>query len=161
MNQKEKTIIIAEAGVNHNGSPETAFRLAEEAARAGADYVKFQTFRADRLVTAASRTAEYQQRNCQAESQLEMLRRLELSDEDFIRLARHCREIGIKFLSTPFDCESVGFLADLGIDMMKVPSGEITNLPYLRAIGGDKAACGDVNRHVNPCRHRIGNKCAH
>ncbi len=138
MNQKEKTIIIAEAGVNHNGSPETAFRLAEEAARAGADYVKFQTFRADRLVTAASRTAEYQQRNCQAESQLEMLRRLELSDEDFIRLARHCREIGIKFLSTPFDCESVGFLADLGIDMMKVPSGEITNLPYLRAIGATK-----------------------
>lgn len=138
MNKQDKTIIIAEAGVNHNGDFDAACRLADEAARAGADYVKFQTFHAENLVTADSKTAEYQQRNCRATSQLEMLRRLELSDCDFVRLADHCAKAGIKFLSTPFDCRSVGFLASLGMDMMKVPSGEITNLPYLRAIGATR-----------------------
>ena len=128
-------IIIAEAGVNHNGSADIARRLADEAARAGADYVKFQTFHAEKLVTARSSTADYQRRNCQATSQLEMLRKLQLSEKDFIEIARHCEDIGIRFLSTPFDEQSVEFLSDIGVDMMKVPSGEITNLPLLRAIG--------------------------
>ncbi len=128
-------IIIAEAGVNHGGSLDVAKRLVDEAAKSGADYVKFQTFVADRLVTSRSSTAEYQKRNCGASSQLEMLRRLELSQKDFAALARHCENAGIRFLSTPFDVESVAFLCDLGVDLMKVPSGEITDLPLLRAVG--------------------------
>lgn len=131
-------IIIAEAGVNHNGDEQTARQLALAARDAGADYVKFQTFKASKLVSASSRTAEYQKRNCQAESQAEMLRSLELSYDAFMRLKDYCDEIGIKFLSTPFDMESIGFLASLGMDMMKVPSGEVTNLPYLRAIGSTR-----------------------
>ncbi len=128
-------IIIAEAGVNHGGSLDVARRLVDEAAGSGADYVKFQTFNADRLVTSRSATADYQKRNCGASSQLEMLRRLELSRKDFTALSRHCESAGIRFLSTPFDVESVAFLRDLGVDMMKVPSGEITDLPLLRAVG--------------------------
>lgn len=131
-------IIIAEAGVNHNGNEQTARQLALAAHAAGADYVKFQTFKASKLVSASSRTADYQKRNCQAESQAEMLRSLELSYDAFIRLKNYCDEIGIKFLSTPFDLESIDFLASLGMDLMKVPSGEVTNLPYLRAIGNTR-----------------------
>ncbi len=130
--------IIAEAGVNHNGSLDTAIQLADKAAEAGADYVKFQTFHAERLVTAESVTADYQRRNCQGSSQLKMLRRLQLTEKDFETIASHCSGIGIKFLSTPFDIESIDLLTDIGIDVMKVPSGEITNLPYLRAIGKTK-----------------------
>ncbi len=130
-----KTLIIAEAGVNHNGDPEMARRLIEEAKRAGADYVKFQTFKADRLVDASAAKAEYQKQNTSfAESQLDMLRRLELSCDTFSELASYCRELGIGFLSTPFDTESIHFLHALGVDYMKIPSGEITNLPYLREI---------------------------
>lgn len=130
-----KTLIIAEAGVNHNGDPEMARRLIEEAKRAGADYVKFQTFKADRLVDASAAKAEYQKQNTSfAESQLDMLRRLELPCDTFSELASYCRELGIGFLSTPFDTESIHFLHALGVDYMKIPSGEITNLPYLREI---------------------------
>lgn len=127
-------IVIAEAGVNHNGSLERAMRMVDAAAEAGVDYVKFQTFKAESLVTAAGRTADYQKNNCDADSQLEMLRGLELPFDAFRRLAGHCAEKGIGFLSTPFDAASVDFLASLGMDFMKVPSGEITNLPYLRRI---------------------------
>lgn len=129
-----KPVIIAEAGVNHNGEPDRALLMVRAAAQAGADYVKFQTFKAEKLVTAYSHTAEYQKRNCDADSQLEMLRRLELKPSDFGTLAEECRRCGIGFLSTPFDGESVAMLANLGMDYMKVPSGEITNLPYLRCI---------------------------
>lgn len=131
-------LIIAEAGVNHNGSFERACRMIDAAAEAGADYVKFQTFRAASLVSAGAATADYQKSACSATSQLEMLSGLELSFPMFRQLAILCREKGIGFLSTPFDRESVDFLAGLAreglMDYMKVPSGEITNLPYLRAV---------------------------
>lgn len=111
-------------------------RLIEVAARAGADLVKFQTFSADRLTTAAAAAADYQARNTGSlEPQQAMLRRLELSREMHQELMHHCRDCGIAFFSTAFDCESVDFLAQLGLDRFKIPSGEITNLPYLRHIG--------------------------
>ena len=137
------TIIIAEAGVNHNGSPEMARRMIREAAAAGADYVKFQTFRAERLVSASAKKADYQRRNCRGDddSQLAMLKALELSDADFAMLAAECRDVGIGFMSTPFDMESIDSLSSIGMDYWKIPSGEITNLPYLRKIAskGGKA----------------------
>ena len=130
------TLVIAEAGVNHNGDPAMARRLIEVAARAGADLVKFQTFSAERLTTATAATADYQARNTGSlEPQQHMLRRLELSREMHQELIDHCRDRGIGFFSTAFDCESVDFLAQLGLDRFKIPSGEITNLPYLRHIG--------------------------
>ncbi len=129
-----KPIIIAEAGVNHNGSLKTALQMVDAAALAGADFVKFQTFKTDSLVTASVKTAEYQKANCNADTQRDMLRKLELPYSDFRILADHCREKGIGFLSTPFDKESIDFLSTLGMKYMKVPSGEITNLPYLRNI---------------------------
>lgn len=133
----EKTIIIAEAGVNHNGSLELARKLIDKAVEANVDYIKFQTYKADTLVNKAAQQAAYQKKNLgKVESQLEMLRKLELTFEDFRRLDTNCRDRRIKFLSTPFDPESIDFLASLGMDYMKVPSGEITNLPYLRRIAG-------------------------
>jgi N,N'-diacetyllegionaminate synthase len=130
------TLVIAEAGVNHNGDLATARRLVEVAARAGADLVKFQTFNADRLATPSAATAEYQARNTgKPESQHSMLSRLELSRDMHEQLIDHCRACGIGFFSTAFDCESADFLAQLGLDRFKIPSGEITNLPYLRHIG--------------------------
>ena len=133
-----KPIIIAEAGVNHNGSLETALKLVDAAAHAGADYVKFQTFKSDKIVTNSGKTADYQKENTKADSQLDMLRRLELPYEDFKLISDHCREKGIGFLSTPFDDESIDFLSSIHMDYMKVPSGEITNLPYLRKIAQQK-----------------------
>lgn len=127
-------IIIAEAGVNHNGSLETALRLVDAAVSAGADYVKFQTFKTDALVTASASSAGYQERNCRAQSQAEMLRKLELSYADFHVIAQYCHDKGIGFLSTPFDMESIDFITSMQPDFMKVPSGEITNLPYLRKV---------------------------
>lgn len=130
-----RTLIIAEAGVNHNGSLETACRLVEAAAQAGADVVKFQTFRADRLVAPGAPKADYQQRTTGAdESQLDMVRRLELTPDDHRALLAHCAQNGIAFLSTPFDLESIDLLRGLGIGTGKVPSGEITNKPYLQAM---------------------------
>ncbi|MDE6577294.1 MAG: N-acetylneuraminate synthase [Muribaculaceae bacterium] len=131
---EKNVIIIAEAGVNHNGSVELACQLIDAAAAAGADYVKFQTFKAENLVTRTVGAAEYQKRNCKADSQFDMLKKLELRFDQFTYLAAYCRERNIGFLSTPFDQESTLFLASLGMDFMKVPSGEITNLPYLRQI---------------------------
>lgn len=130
------TIIIAEAGVNHNGSYDRAVAMIHAAARAGVDYVKFQTFKSENLVSASAPKAEYQKRNCGGgdDSQLSMLRALELSYDDFVRLADECRLAGIGFMSTPFDLDSIDFLASLGMDYWKIPSGEITNLPYLRKI---------------------------
>lgn len=129
-------IVIAEAGVNHNGDIEIAKRLIDVAAEAGADYVKFQTFSAERLVTRDAAKADYQKRDDgDAGSQFEMLKRLELSEAMHHTLIAHCASRNIAFLSTGFDIESVDFLNALGIPMFKIPSGEITNLPYLRHIG--------------------------
>lgn len=128
-------LVIAEAGVNHNGDPDMAARLVEAAAEAGADMVKFQTFRADALATAEAPKAAYQNRTCDVgETQLDMLRRLELGLDAHRALVAQCRRLGIGFLSTPFDLGSVGLLAgDLGLDLLKLPSGEITNAPLLLA----------------------------
>lgn len=138
MNSSGHVIIIAEAGVNHNGSMEMARQLIDAAAEAGVDYVKFQTFKADKLVTHAARQAEYQKRNIGdgADSQYEMLRKLELSEEDHRELKDYCRQKGVRFLSTAFDLESVEFLHELCPGLWKIPSGEITNYPYLRKIAG-------------------------
>lgn len=127
--------IIAEAGVNHNGSPEMAVELVECAARAGADMVKFQTFKADRLAAANAPKADYQRRTTDgAESQYAMLRRLELSESVHVDLINQCRQRHIGFLSTPFDLGSLRFLvADLGLKTIKIPSGEILNAPMLLA----------------------------
>jgi N,N'-diacetyllegionaminate synthase len=128
--------IIAEAGVNHNGSIETALELIAAAAEAGADMVKFQTFRADNLVTRGASKTRYQKETTDAgESQLEMLKKLELSPSAHEKLIHHCQELGIDFLSAAFDLESVDLLVELGQTTWKIPSGEITNLPYLRKIG--------------------------
>lgn len=132
---KDRVVIIAEAGVNHNGSLELAKRLAEQARNAGADYVKFQTFKAEKLVTLDARKADYQIENTgHADSQFDMLKKLELTYDDFRELKQYCDKIGISFLSTPFDSDSMDFLGELGIDFFKIPSGEVTNLPYLERI---------------------------
>jgi N,N'-diacetyllegionaminate synthase len=124
--------IIAEAGVNHNGSVERARQLIEVAVQAGADAVKFQTFRAERVVTPDAPKAAYQLRNTGiVESQYEMLRRLELPQEAHRELMSYCSEHGILFMSTPFDEDSADFLDELGIAVFKLPSGEITNLPFI------------------------------
>jgi len=131
-----KTLIIAEAGVNHNGDLNVACKLVEAAAEAGADLVKFQTFSADRLVSVHARKADYQMRTTDSdESQHAMIRRLELSPEMHEVLVARCRECGIGFFSTAFDRESVDLLVKLGQMQFKIPSGEITNLPYLRHVG--------------------------
>lgn len=125
-------LVIAEAGVNHNGDIELATRLVDAAYDAGADYIKFQTFKADNLVTAKARKADYQEKQTGAEeSQYSMLKKLELSYRDFMVLNDYCRVKGISFLSTPFDEESIGFLHELGMQVWKIPSGEVTNYPYL------------------------------
>ena len=128
-----KTLIIAEAGVNHNGDEKLAFELVDAAYKAGADIVKFQTFKAKNLVTSKAKQAEYQTANTQKEeSQLSMLSRLELSYEFHHELVKRCNELGIEFLSTAFDSESLDFLInDLGIKRLKLPSGEITNAPLV------------------------------
>lgn len=133
-----RVLIIAEAGVNHNGSIDLAKQLVEVAAQAGADIVKFQTFKSEKLVSKSAAQADYQKHNLNSASdakQLEMLKKLELSEEDHHILIEHCKDNKIQFLSTPFDLESIDFLDGLGIEIFKIPSGEITNLPYLRKIG--------------------------
>lgn len=133
-----RCIIIAEAGVNHNGSIELAKRLVDAAADAGVDYVKFQTFKTENLVTGTARQAEYQKQNAaeEGDSQFAMLKKLELSEADHYELIEYCREKGVKFLSTPFDLDSIDFLHSLNLDLWKIPSGEISNYPYLRRIAG-------------------------
>ena len=131
----KRTCIIAEAGVNHNGSLETAMRLVDAAAEAGADIVKFQTFKAEAIVSKDAEMAEYQKANIgRTEGQYEMLKRLELSPSDHEVLMERCKEKNILFFSTAFDVEGVRYLNKLGLPFMKVPSGELTNLPYLREI---------------------------
>lgn len=133
--KEDHTIVIAEIGVNHDGSYEKAVEMIRRAADAGADYVKFQTFRAENLVCRSADRAEYQKQNCGGdESQLEMLRRYELTPKDFERLAEECRKADVGFLSSAFDLESIATLERIGMDYWKIPSGEITNLPYLRRL---------------------------
>jgi N,N'-diacetyllegionaminate synthase len=131
-----RTLIIAEAGVNHNGDLEIAKQLVHAAAIAGADLVKFQTFSAERLVTAFAPKAEYQKQTTdQRQSQFSMLRHLELTPKMHNQLIAYCSQHGIGFFSTGFDTQSVDYLMRLGAERFKIPSGEITNLPYLRHIG--------------------------
>ena len=133
------TFIIAEAGVNHNGSVELAKQLVDKAVFAGVDCIKFQTFKAKNLVNKGAKKADYQVANTKNnDSQLSMLQKLELSFQDFVELKNYCDSKNIMFLSTPFDNESIEFLANLGMPIFKVPSGEITNLPYLRKINSYK-----------------------
>ncbi|MES3037939.1 MAG: N-acetylneuraminate synthase [Bdellovibrionota bacterium] len=131
-----KVLIIAEAGVNHNGNIEIAKKLIDVAADSGADFVKFQTFKAENLVTKDAVMAEYQVENTKkVESQFDMLKKLELSEQDFIGLKKYAESKQIKFFSTGFDLESLAFLESLNMGWWKIPSGEITNLPYLKFIG--------------------------
>jgi N,N'-diacetyllegionaminate synthase len=134
-----KTFIIAEAGVNHNGSLEMALRLIDVACVAGADAVKFQTFKADNIIAVNAPKADYQKDATGSdESQLEMVKKLELDETAHTRLCQYCQHKGIQFLSTAFDVESIDLLNRLGLEIFKIPSGEITNLPYLRKLGALK-----------------------
>ena len=129
-----KVIIIAEAGVNHNGNIELAKKLIDVAVEAGVDYVKFQTFKSESLVSKFANKASYQIENTKdaVESQLQMLKKLELSNSQHFELVQYCNNKNISFFSTAFDLESLSFLKELGLNIVKIPSGEITNLPYLR-----------------------------
>ncbi|HVD98326.1 MAG TPA: N-acetylneuraminate synthase [Cytophagaceae bacterium] len=134
-----KVLIIAEAGVNHNGSYELALRLIDAAKEAGADIVKFQTFVPELLMSKKAQKADYQKQTTGAEeSQLEMIRKLSLGYDEFRALKTYCEKKGIQFLSTAFDLPSLDFLVELGINLFKIPSGEVTNLPYLKKIGSLK-----------------------
>lgn len=128
--------IIAEAGVNHNGSIELAKRLVDKAVEAGVDYIKFQTFKASKLVTKTAKQAEYQQKNIgkEGDSQFQMLKKLELTPEDHEILIAYCKEKGIKFFSTAFDFDSIEYLHSLNLGLWKIPSGEVTNYPFLKRI---------------------------
>ena len=137
MGNEERILIIAEAGVNHNGDLELAREMVRKAREAEADYIKFQTFIPGELVTACAEKADYQKRESPGNnSQLEMLEQLALPKQAFLELKEYCDRLGIGFLSTPFDLRSIDFLAGLDMDYWKVPSGEITNLPYLEKIAG-------------------------
>ena len=166
-----KTLIIAEAGVNHNGDMVLARQLIDVAVEAGADFVKFQTFNASRQVTGTAKKADYQRQTTDSdESQQEMLSRLELTEKMHHELIAYCKTRNIGFLSTGFDIESVDLLSSLGQECFKVPSGEITNLPYLRHIGrlgkmiilstgmstlGDIEAAIDVLEHAGTPRTKL------
>ena len=132
----DKVLIIAEAGVNHNGSMKIAKQLINAAAIAGVDYVKFQTFNAEKLVAKYAKKAAYQQKNISDsdDTQYAMLKKLELSPAQHIELINHCKEKGVEFFSTAFDMDSIDFLTTLDLGLWKIPSGEITNYPYLRRI---------------------------
>jgi len=132
-------LIIAEAGVNHNGDLGTAKEMVDVAARSGANYVKFQTFNAEKLTTPDSKVASYQKSSANSDdSQFTLLRKLEITKADHLELLKKCNDVGINFLSTAFDIESADMLQGLGQEIFKIPSGEITNLPYLRHIGSFK-----------------------
>ena len=135
-NKYMKTIIIAEAGVNHNGKLENAKKLIKKAAEAGADYIKFQSYKTENIVTTFAKKANYQiQNSIKKENQYDMLKKYELSEKEFRILKKTCIKYKIKFLSSPFDIDSAKFLSRIGISLFKIPSGEITNLPLLRFIG--------------------------
>lgn len=130
------TLIIAEAGVNHNGSLDIAKQLVDAAVDAGVDIIKFQTFKADKLVSKDAKKAEYQKQNIGDgdDSQYQMLKKLELSESDHQELVAYCHQKGIRFWSTAFDIESIDFLHSLGLGLWKIPSGEITNYPFIKKI---------------------------
>lgn len=133
----QHVLIIAEAGVNHNGSLEIAKKLVDKAIEAGADVIKFQTFKAEKLVSKTAKQAEYQKKNIGAnsdDSQYNMLKKLELSEKDHQELLAYCKERGILFFSTAFDMESIDYLHSLNLGFWKIPSGEITNYPYIKKI---------------------------
>ena len=131
-----KVFVIAEAGVNHNGSVELAKKLIDVASESGADAVKFQTFKAEKLVSKNAQKADYQKQTTDTkESQFDMIKKLELDMDTHKELMAYCKTKNILFLSTPFDHDSIELLNDLGLEILKIPSGEITNLPYLRHIG--------------------------
>ncbi|MBR2154093.1 MAG: N-acetylneuraminate synthase [Bacteroidaceae bacterium] len=133
----DNVLIIAEAGVNHNGSIEIARQLVDKAVEAGVDIIKFQTFKAEKLVSKSARQAEYQKNNLGKkadDSQLNMLKKLELSEENHQELMDYCQQKGIKFFSTAFDMDSIDYLHSLDMGLWKIPSGEITNYPYIRKI---------------------------
>ena len=133
------TLIIAEAGVNHNGKLDLALKLCDAAKEAGADVVKFQTWKTEKIITRTVAQADYQTENTgKTESQFDMLKRLELSYDDFRKIKAHCDKIGIQFASTADEEESLDFLISLGIPFIKIGSGEITNIPYLRIMGSKK-----------------------
>ena len=156
-----KVFIIAEAGVNHNGSLDLACQLIDVAKDAGADAVKFQTFKAGNVVSKLADKAEYQKKTTGSDkSQLEMIKKLEISFDNFIKLKKYCDKKGIMFLSTPFDHQSIDFLYDL-IDIYKIPSGEIINYPYLKHIAAKNkpiimstgmASLGEVEEAINTIR---------
>ena len=127
-------VVVAEAGVNHNGDLRRALRMVDEAASAGADAIKFQTFVTERVVSHQAPKAEYQKKASRGKTQFEMLKSLELSRTDFVAISKRALKRGIILLSTPFDCESVDFLEALGVPAYKVGSGEITNLPFLEYV---------------------------
>jgi len=132
-----KVLIIAEAGVNHNGDMELAKKLVDAAADAGADYVKFQTYKTDALLLETAEKAGYQKKIMgESENQYEMLKKLELCENNHVVLIEHCESRNVKFLSSPFDLDSIDLIAKLNLDFIKVPSGEITNFPYIRKVGG-------------------------
>lgn len=135
MNNIKHVCVIAEAGVNHNGSLEIAKKLVHKAKESGADYIKFQTFVPDKLASHLAHKADYQKRATDGgQSQLQMLEKLALTYDDFHKLKICCKELGIGFISTPYDLDSIDFLESLGMDFWKVPSGEVTDLPYLEKI---------------------------
>lgn len=135
----KKTLVIAEAGVNHNGDINLAHKLIDAAVEVGADIIKFQTFKSELITTENAQKASYQIKNgLKDETQQEMLSKLELSHENHYQLIKHCKEVNIEFLSTAFDEQSISFLSNLDLKRMKIPSGEITNLPYLRKISSLK-----------------------
>lgn len=137
---RDKVLIIAEAGVNHNGSLEIAKRLVDEASSAGVDIIKFQTFKAEKLVSKAAKQAEYQKKNIGKgeETQYAMLKKLELSNEQHEELIAYCKSKNIRFFSTAFDMDSIDYLHSLKLSLWKIPSGEITNYPYLKKIASYK-----------------------
>ena len=139
MIKKDKTVIIAEAGVNHNGNINLALKLVDIAAKSKADYVKFQTYSTEDLVQKKVGLAEYQKKNLKKIfSQYKLLKKFELSVSDHLRIIKRCKEKKIKFLSSPFDLKSIDLLKKLKLNLFKIPSGEITNIPYLRKIGALK-----------------------
>lgn len=155
-----KVYIIAEAGVNHNGDKHLAFKLCDAAKEAGVDAVKFQTWKTEKIVTKRAALAEYQEKNIsdKGASQYEMLKQLELSYDEFIEVRDYCNQIGIQFLSTPDTEEDMAFLLGLGIPVLKIGSGEVTNIPFLRAIGKRRqnvilstgmSTLGDVEKAYN------------
>ncbi|MDE6945703.1 MAG: N-acetylneuraminate synthase [Anaeroplasmataceae bacterium] len=153
-----KTFIIAEAGVNHNGNIDTAKRLVDAASFSGADAVKFQTFKAENLVCKNAQKAEYQlETTDKKESQFDMLKKLELTPEMHEQLLEYCQQKGIMFLSTPFDLESLNFIVQCGIGIIKIPSGEITNYPYLKAVGrtGKKVILSSGMSMMNEVKNAI------